>query len=51
MFFLYIVFNNQDDNYLVIDDGTIDVDEPEQIELVNKGLRQPLKGGYNERRI
>lgn len=33
----YMLIN--DDNYLVIDDGTIDVDEPEQIELVNKGLR------------
>lgn len=33
----YMLIN--DDNYLVIDDNTIDVDEPEQIELVNKGLR------------
>lgn len=33
----YMLIN--DNNYLVIDDGTIDVDEPEQIELVNKGLR------------
>lgn len=33
----YMLIN--DDNYLVIDDNTIDIDEPEQIELVNKGLR------------
>lgn len=33
----YMLIN--DDNYLAIDDNTIDVDEPEQIELVNKGLR------------
>lgn len=33
----YMLIN--DDNYLVIDDRTIDVDEPEQIELINKGLR------------
>ncbi len=44
---LYRVLNGLDpnkqyiigDTYLVIDDNTIDVDTPEQIELVNKGLR------------
>ena len=28
-----------DENYLSINDGTIDVDTPEQIEMVNNGLR------------
>lgn len=28
-----------DDSYLSIDDKTIDVDKPEQIEMINKGLR------------
>lgn len=32
---MYII----DDTYLVIDDNTIDIDTPEQIDLVNKGLR------------
>lgn len=33
----YMLIN--DNNYLVIDDETIDVDTPEQIEMVNNGLR------------
>ena len=28
-----------DESYLSIDDSTIDVDYPEQIEMVNNGLR------------
>jgi len=43
---LYRVLNGTDpnrmlilDNYLCIDDETIDVDSPEQIEMINKGLR------------